>query len=164
MTSMQEVQRLVLIGAGATALLDAWLLVLSRAGVPGLNFAHLGRWAGHLLHGQFRHAAIARSAPIPGERAWGWLVHYAIGIALAAALVAVEGWAWVREPTLMPAVAFGLLTTLAPLAILQPAMGAGFASSRTPTPMKNRLRSLANHMVFGLGLYLSAAVAVLPWR
>ncbi len=164
MTSMQEIQRLVLIGAGATAFLDAWLLVLRRAGVPGLDFAHLGRWAGHLLHGRFRHAAIARSAPVAGERAWGWLAHYAIGIVFAGALVAIEGWAWVREPTLMPAVAFGLLTTLAPLAILQPAMGAGFAASRTPTPMKNRLRSLANHTVFGLGLYLSAAIAAMPWH
>jgi hypothetical protein len=35
-------------------------------------------------------------------------------------------------------------------------MGAGVASSRTPTPMKNILRSLLNHAVFGLGLYLSA--------
>jgi hypothetical protein len=40
---------------------------------------------------------------------------------------------------------------------MQPAMGAGIASSRTPTPLKNSLRSLANHAVFGLGLYLSAA-------
>lgn len=164
MTSMQEIQRLVLIGAGATAVLDAWLLVLRRAGVPGLDFAHLGRWAGHLLRGRFMHAAIARTAPIPRERMWGWLTHYAIGIAFAAALVAIEGWAWVREPTLLPAVAFGLLTTLAPLAVLQPAMGAGFASSRTPTPGRNRLRSVANHAVFGLGLYLSATLAALAWR
>jgi len=36
-------------------------------------------------------------------------------------------------------------------------MGAGIASSRTTAPLKNSLRSLANHAVFGLGLYLSAA-------
>jgi hypothetical protein len=37
-------------------------------------------------------------------------------------------------------------------------MGAGIASSRTPAPAKNRLRSLANHGIFGLGLYLTAVV------
>ena len=36
-------------------------------------------------------------------------------------------------------------------------MGAGIASSRTPAPLMNSLRSLTNHAVFGLGLYLSAA-------
>jgi hypothetical protein len=35
-------------------------------------------------------------------------------------------------------------------------MGAGIASSRTPAPLTNSLRSLANHAVFGLGLYVSA--------
>jgi len=43
-------------------------------------------------------------------------------------------------------------------------MGAGIASSRTPTPLKNCLRSLANHTVFGVGLYLSAFVAALSSR
>lgn len=41
---------------------------------------------------------------------------------------------------------------------MQPAMGAGIAAANTPTPWKNRLRSLANHAVFGLGLYLAAAL------
>ena len=47
---------------------------------------------------------------------------------------------------------------------MQPAMGSGFAASRTPTPLKNCLRSLANHTVFGLGLYLSALVIALISR
>jgi len=37
-------------------------------------------------------------------------------------------------------------------------MGAGFASSKTPTPLRNCLRSLVTHGVFGLGLYVSAVV------
>ncbi|KCV60573.1 DUF2938 family protein, partial [Bordetella bronchiseptica] len=35
------------------------------------------------------------------------------------------------------------------------ALGAGFASSRTPTPLRNCLRSVLAHAVFGLGLYLA---------
>ena len=57
----------------------------------------------------------------------------------------------------LPALAVGMGTVAAPLLVMQPAMGAGIASSRTPTPVKNCLRSLANHTVFGAGLYLAAA-------
>jgi hypothetical protein len=162
MTLLQDIGHVVLIGIGATAVMDVWLFLLQRMGIPTLNFAFIGRWVGHLLRGRFAHAAIGRAEPIPGELAWGWLFHYAAGIAFAAALVGVQGLAWTRHPTLAPAVAVGLCTVLAPLCLMQPAMGAGFASSKTPTPMKNSLRSLANHTVFGLGLYLStAAIALL---
>jgi hypothetical protein len=37
-------------------------------------------------------------------------------------------------------------------------MGAGFAARKTPAPMTNRVRSLANHSVFGFGLFLAAVV------
>lgn len=161
MTLLQDIGRVALIGIGATAVMDAWLVLLQRMGVPTLNFALIGRWVGHLLRGRIAHEAIARAQPITGELAWGWLTHYAVGIAFAAALVGLEGLAWTRQPTLVPAVAVGLATVLVPLGLMQPAMGAGFASSKTPTPMKNCLRSLANHTVFGLGLYLSA-VALAP--
>jgi hypothetical protein len=36
-------------------------------------------------------------------------------------------------------------------------MGSGFLASKTPAPLKNCLRNLANHAVFGAGLYLAAA-------
>lgn len=162
MTSLQHLDRVVLIGIGATAVMDAWLVLLKRLGVPTLNVAMIGRWVGHLPRGRFKHAAIARAEPIRGELAWGWLTHYAVGIVFAAVLVALQGGAWTRQPTLMPAVVVGLGTVLAPLCVMQPAMGAGFASSNTPTPLKNCLRSLATHTVFGIGLYLAAvAIAVL---
>lgn len=161
MTSLHTAFLIVLVGAGATAVMDLWLFLLRGLGVPTLNFAFIGRWAAHALRGRVVHAAIARAAPVPGELAWGWLVHYAVGIAFAALLVGVQGPAWTRQPTLAPAVATGLATVLLPLFVMQPAMGAGVASSRTPTPLKNVLRSLANHAVFGLGLYLSAAAVAL---
>ena len=61
-------------------------------------------------------------------------------------------------------VAVGMGTVGAPLLVMQPAMSSGFAASRTPTPLKSCLRSLANHTVFGLGLYLSALVIALISR
>jgi hypothetical protein len=147
----------VAIGAGATLLMDLWLAALRRAGSAGMDFALLGRWTGHLLrHGRVMHKAIRHAAPLRGEMGLGWLLHYAVGIAFAALLLAYLGRAWLQNPTPGPALIWGLLTTAAPLFLLQPAMGAGLASSRTATPWRNRLRSLLNHLVFGLGLYLSA--------
>jgi Protein of unknown function (DUF2938) len=46
----------------------------------------------------------------------------------------------------------------APLLVMQPAMGAGLFASKTPTPWKSCMRSLLNHSVFGVGLYLAASL------
>jgi len=162
--SLQDIPLAMLLGIGATAVMDAWLLLLKHLGVPTLNFAFIGRWVGHLFRGQFAHAAIAKAVPIRGELAWGWLTHYAVGVAFATVLVGLQGADWVRSPTLLPALAVGVCTVAAPLLVMQPAMGSGFAASRTPTPLKNCLRSLANHTVFGFGLYLSALAIALISR
>jgi hypothetical protein len=70
----------------------------------------------------------------------------------------LRGADWLANPTVLPALAFGIASVAAPWFVMQPAMGAGIASSKTPTPWKNRARSLANHTVFGIGLYLAAIV------
>jgi hypothetical protein len=102
------------------------------------------------------HEAIAKAAPIPGERALGWTAHYAIGVAFALILLGAFGLAWARHPTPLPALVVGVATVVAPFFLLQPGMGAGIAASRTPAPNTARLRSLLTHTVFGLGLYGSA--------
>ncbi len=147
---------IIIIGIGATIVFDLWLVLLKRMGVKTMNMAFIGRWAGHLAQGRFAHDSIAASPAVSGEHALGWLVHYATGVAFAGALVAVAGQGWLHAPSIGPALAVGIATVGAPLFVMQPSMGLGVASSKTPTPMKNCLRSLANHTVFGLGLYLSA--------
>ena len=156
--------RVLLIGIGATAAMDAWLLLLKRLKVPTPNFALVGRWAGHVARGRWAHDAIAKAAPVDGERALGWALHYATGIAFAGLLVALVGTAWLRNPSPLPALGVGIGTVVVPLFVMQPAMGAGIASSRTPTPLKNCLRSLISHAVFGIGLYLAAALTAAVWR
>lgn len=149
--------RALLIGVGATAVMDLWAVFLKRClRLPSLDFAMVGRWVGHLARGQFTHEAIGRAAPVPGERALGWAAHYAIGVLFAAILLAVTGLEWAQRPSLLPALLFGLASLAAPFFILQPGMGAGIAASRTPKPNTARLRSLMAHTVFGIGLYLAA--------
>ncbi|CAG0991230.1 hypothetical protein RHDC4_02519 [Rhodocyclaceae bacterium] len=155
MTSI-DVLMIILTGCGATLVMDAWLLLLKQLGVQTLNFAFIGRWFGHLFRGRFMHTPISKAPPIANELLLGWLVHYAVGIAFAGMLVGLVGMAWVGNPTLAPAVLVGVGTVVAPFFIMQPAMGSGIAGAKTPSPMKGRLRSVTNHAVFGLGLYLSA--------
>lgn len=146
------------IGCGATLVLDTWVSLLKRFGVKTLDFALIGRWIGHLFYGKFAHASIREAQPIPAELALGWLTHYAVGVLFAGVLVSIYGQAWVAQPSLAPALLIGICSVAAPFFVMQPAMGSGIASSRTPTPFKNALRSVINHAVFGLGLYLTANV------
>ncbi len=160
MTHLSPLIATTLIGIGATLILDLWSLVLRRFGVKPLDFALVGRWIGHLLHGRWSHDSIRDAAPIRGELALGWATHYAIGVAFAWALIAFAGTRWIAAPALAPALLVGVASVAAPFLIMQPAMGSGIASSKTPTPTKNRLKSLMNHTVFGVGLYLAAHLIV----
>jgi len=156
------VLRAVVIGIGATAVMDVWGLARQwLLGIPPADMAFIGRWFGHMARGQFRHAAIAKAAPVRGERALGWLAHYLTGIAFAGLLALTAGPGWLQAPAMAPALTLGVATVLFPFCLMQPAMGQGFAAARTPAPWANRLRSLANHAVFGLGLYCTALV--LDW-
>jgi hypothetical protein len=146
-------------GIGATAATDLWAIARARLlGVPPLDYAMVGRWVGHMARGRFRHASIAAAAPVRGERATGWAVHYLTGIAFAGLLPLVWGPGWFLEPTPGPAMIVGLGSVLAPFLVMQPALGAGLAARRTPDPARARLHSLLTHGVFGLGLYASGLV------
>jgi len=150
----------VVVGAGATLLLDLWSLLLLRAfKVPFPNFCLLGRWLRHMPEGVFAHAAIASAPQKRCECAVGWIAHYAIGAAFALALVTLAPYGWLERPTLLPALLFGLGTVLFPYLVMQPAYGLGVAASKTPNPAAARLKSLMSHGVFGLGLYLAAVAA-----
>jgi hypothetical protein len=148
--------RTIMIGAGATLTMDTWAFLLKQVGVPSLDFALLGRWIGHLGRGQWAHESIAKATPVRGELLIGWCAHYAIGITFAALLLSTFGLRWARSPSLLPALFIGIVTVLAPLLVLQPALGAGIASSKTSAPLFNSLKSLATHTVYGFGLYLAA--------
>jgi hypothetical protein len=164
-TAIELVLRGIFIGAGATLLIDLWAALLRRFGVPSLNFGLLGRWIGHLPEGRFIHESIAKSAPVPRESLIGWLAHYAIGVSFAGLLLAMFGLDWARSPTFGPAFLVGIGTLPAPLFVLQPALGAGIASLKTPRPVFNTFKSLTTHAVFGVGLFLAALLGarLFPW-
>ena len=158
---MPDILTAIAVGIGATLLMDLWNLFLKRAfGLPSLNYCMLGRWVRH-MPGAFRHASIAAASKKSGECVTGWLAHYSIGISLALTADAVWAFAfvlivsgdWLARPTLVPALVYGVGTIVFPFLVLQPALGLGVASSKTAKPVQARLKSLATHVVYGVGLY-----------
>lgn len=147
-----------LIGVGATLTFDLWALFLKHAfKIPASNICLVGRWLRYMPEGIFKHSNLASAPPKSAECTLGWAAHYLTGILFACAFVAFAGDNWLQHPTPMPAVFFGVVTVLAPFLIMQPLFGLGIAASRTSNPAQARLRSLMNHTVFGIGLYLFGA-------
>lgn len=152
----------LLIGAGATAVMDIWAVARKRLlGIPPLNYGLVGRWLAYLARGRFRHDPIAASPAVRGERLIGWTAHYLIGAAFAGLLLAIWGLDWTRQPTIGPALIVGIGSVAAPFLVMQPGMGAGIAASRTPRPAAARIQSLVTHGIFGLGLYAAGVVTSL---
>ena len=92
--ALEIITHAIVIGAGATAVMDLWAASLRRVWrVPSLDYALLGRWIGHFPSGHFMHESIASAAPVRHERVIGWSAHHAIGIMFAALLLLV----WARN-------------------------------------------------------------------
>lgn len=141
------------VGIGATLVMDLWNLALKwTLGIPSLDYCLLGRWVLH-LPGTVRHESIAAAEPKRSECAAGWITHYGIGMTLALVFTLLLAPDWLAAPTLPPALLYGLVTVVFPFFLLQPALGLGVASSRTKDPSRARMKSLATHLVFGIGLY-----------
>ncbi|MBF5005900.1 DUF2938 family protein [Diaphorobacter caeni] len=140
-----------IVGIGATALMDLWSWALRRIGIPTLDYAMLGRWCGHWKTGIWFHAPIQKSPPTRYERPMGWALHYLTGIAFAALWLALAG----ESPGVASALLFGAITVLVPWLLLQPALGAGIASSRTARPWMSRTVGGLTHLVFGMGMWLA---------
>jgi hypothetical protein len=147
----------IAIGMGATLAIDLWNLFLKRTfGIPSLSYCLLGRWFRHLLEGTLRHASIVAAPQQPHECTVGWIAHYTIGIVFALVFVVFTSGDWLARPTVLPAVLYGIATVVFPFFLMQPSFGLGIAASRTPNPTQARLKSLATHFVFGVGLYVCA--------
>jgi hypothetical protein len=151
---------IIFLGIGATLTFDGWTLFLKYVfKINPSSMCAVGRWIRYMPEGIFWHANIASVPPRRGECIVGWFAHYAIGILFAAAFVALMGTPWLEAPAFLPALIFGILMVAAPFFLMQPAMGLGFAGSKTANPVQARLRSLMNHTAFGTGLYLFGLLA-----
>jgi hypothetical protein len=143
----------------ATLLTDLWNLFLKHGfNIQSLNFCFLGRWILYMPDGIFRHNSIKATPPKSFECVIGWIAHYSIGVVLTLLFIILAPVNWIIYPILLPALLYGICTVIFPLFILQPSLGLGIASSNTPNPAQARIKSIMTHIVFGIGLWLSAIV------
>ena len=150
------VLKIIAIGIGATLLVDLWGYVQSLFKIKSLDYRFVGRWIAGFHNGKFRHENIINSPPIRGELLLGWAAHYLIGITFSFLLIILFGTNWIDKPEIFSALLVGIITLLAPLFIMQPALGFGFGSSKLPNPNLRMFKSFMTHLIYGFGLYLSA--------
>lgn len=151
-------------GIGATIVMDLWSLFQKHIiNVPPLNYALVGRWVLWIPKGRLRHNTIVSTSSVHKELFTGWAFHYLTGILFAFIPLLLNGPAWFKEPSLITGMLAGLITSLAPFMILQPAFGFGIAASHTPRPWLARLLSALTHLAYGLGLYITALIMVF-WK
>ncbi len=147
----------IFIGIGATFTFDIWGMLLKAVfKITPSNICLVGRWLRYMPEGIFKHNNINSTPSKNAECIVGWIAHYIIGISFAIVFVLLVGSKWIQDPTIMPAIIYGVATLIAPFCIMQPSFGFGLAASKTSNPTQARFRTLMNHTAFGIGLYVFA--------
>lgn len=146
------------VGVLATLTMDAWFVAASRVG--GESFTSdkvgpelVGRWAGGLVRGQYRHDDLASDPPLRGEAALGLGVHYLTGIALTQVYYEMLRRSGSRS-RLTTATAYGAATALLPLLVMYPSWGLGAFASRSGEARRLTRIMLLGHSAFGAAIGL----------
>jgi hypothetical protein len=155
----------IAVGILATLTMDLGAVLGFRLGVAGsgpspLGPSLIGRWVGYMAKGQFTHADILSSPPLPGETVLGLVTHYLVGIVLTLLYLALLSAAG-AAPTVLAALAYGIVTTGLTWFLMFPAQGMGWCG-RLASGAHVPRSSLYIHTVFGAGLALWTAV-LLPF-
>lgn len=153
-----KIVKTILIGIGGTAAIDCFTFLVSLIGNTPRGILFVGRWLAYMPKGKFFHHTIIETPSIANELIIGQIAHYSIGIIFAFLLVVVYGEKWLVNPRLFPAIIIAFITLIPPIFILQPALGFGIAFSNMPIPGLLLLKIYLIHMVYGIGLYLSAKI------
>src|SRR5689334_11034387 len=86
-------------GLVATAVMDIWGVVRKPLlGLPAADYRLVGRWVSYFAQWMFRHASIPKAPSMPGEATLGWIAHYLLGLAFAAAFLVLAGTDWLAHP------------------------------------------------------------------
>jgi hypothetical protein len=147
-------------GVLATVTMDVAMVAAARYGRGAFTSDRIGpdmigRWAAGLMRGRWRHGDIRSEPAQSGELALGIVTHYATGIVLTQAYLAMprrkNG-----KPSFLGATGFGIATAVFPLLIMFPSMGYGWFGRRSGEAARIGRIMLLGHVAFGLGMGLWA--------
>ena len=96
------------------AMVFATLLAPDTFASDRIDLAMIGRWAGGLARGRWRHDDITAELPMRGELCMGLATHYLTGIVLTQVYVVALRRSGLK-PDPLKATAFGLATSVLPL-------------------------------------------------
>ena len=150
---MDLVVACVVAGVLGTAAMDLGNGLFSRAGILSkIDVGMIGRMAAGWRGGRLRYGHPSEMEEVAGEKAYGYLTHYAIGVGLA--VVYVLGWRVLFGGSASPpwAIVFGVATTVASWFFVYPAMGFGVLGRRSPDGLRAVLSPLANHFFYCVGM------------
>ena len=120
--------------AGITACLAMDIfqrILLVTTGQPPSNWAVVGRWACNVLRtARFYQPDIESTDEIKGEHAFGWVVHYAVGIGYAF-IYAEFMQRDLLTTSLSDGLLFGFLSDIIPWLYFLPVLGKGIMAKHT---------------------------------
>jgi hypothetical protein len=153
-----------LAGIAATFTMDVLGKLAGRLGwIRGAKADWVGRWYIGMLRGVFYHSDIRLTETAANEKRAAITGHYLIGIVLAVIYCVSASWLCLNPADPLPAIGFGIATSVFPLGLVYPALGFGWLGSKCPADLKPIVTSLWNHSAYGLGLWWSFALgAMLP--
>lgn len=126
--------------------------LLLTIGQPPSNWAVVGRWAFHVLRtAHLYQPSIDSADEMKGEHAFGWFIHYAVGIGYAVIYAELMQRGLLTH-SLSDGLIFGFLSVIVPWFFFLPVMGKGIMGKHTLAPAKVCMLALANHCVFGLSM------------
>jgi hypothetical protein len=147
-------------GVMGTVVMDLGNLLFARAGIISkIDVGMIGRMAAGWTRGRVRYRHPSEMEEVPHEMAYGYVTHYAIGVGFAVPYVL--GWQVLvgGDPSPTWAVVYGVATTAASWFFVYPCMGYGAFGRRSPDGLKASISTLANHLLFGLGMAVGIALA-----
>lgn len=115
----------------------------------------IGRWAGNLMRGRWRHGDITTEPAQPGELWLGLVTHYVTGIILTQAYLLLPR-RDAGRPSFLGGTAFGIATAVLPLLVLFPSSGYGWFGLRSGEAVRLSRIMLLGHTAFGVGIGLWA--------
>jgi len=147
-------------GVLGTLAMDSLNYLFSRPGmILKIDVGMIGRMSAGWARGRFRYRHPGQIEPVANELLYGYITHYAIGVALA--FVYVLGWDLLVGGPASPlwALVYGFATTIASEFVVYPSMGLGVCGRRSPEGIRAPLSPLANHLFFGVGMAVAVALA-----
>jgi hypothetical protein len=149
----------VVAGVLGTLAMDSLNHLFSRTGmILKIDVKMIGRMSAGWARGRFRYRHPGDIEQVANELLYGYIAHYAIGVALA--FVYVLGWDLLVGGPASPvwALVYGVATTVASYFFVFPSMGLGVCGRRSPEGIKAPLSALANHLFYGVGMAVAIAL------